>query len=85
MTPVVIKNVDNEVFLFFFNKYFGVFVDNRLDWKKNISAIFKNVESRLFFLRKLCSFSISRSLLYVFYQSILASTFIHAVVCLDQV
>lgn len=32
-------------------------VDNRLDWKRNSNSVFKSLQSRLFFLRKLMPFA----------------------------
>ena len=52
-----------------------------MDWRENSSAMFKKAQSRLFFLRKLRSFDVSRPLLHMFYQSILASVLFYAVVC----
>ncbi len=77
--PILIKGQSVEIVPSY--KYLGVHVDCKLDWKKNSNAIFKKAQSRLFFLRKLRSFDISRSLLNVFYNGILASVLFYAVVC----
>ncbi|KAI3373786.1 hypothetical protein L3Q82_022363 [Scortum barcoo] len=39
-------------------KYLGVVIDNRLDWKSNMEAVYKKGMSRLYFLRKLRSFNV---------------------------
>ncbi len=62
-------------------KYLGVHIDKGLNWKENSSAVIKKAQSRLFFLRKLRSFNVGRSLLNVFYQSIVASVLFDTVVC----
>lgn len=61
MTPVVIKTVAIKVVSSY--KYLGVLMDKRLDWKENTIAISKKDQSKLFFLMKLRSFNVSRSLL----------------------
>ena len=81
-TPVLIKGEEIEVVPSY--KYLGVLVDSKLDWRENSSAMFKKAQSRLFFLRKLHSFNVSRPLLHMFYQSILVSVMFYAVVLLGE-
>ncbi len=78
VSPVTIKGHDEVVQSY---KYLGVHLDSKLDWKKNTDAVFRKALSRLFHLRKLRSFDVSRSLLRVFYQGILASVLFYAVLC----
>jgi len=47
--------------------YLGVYLDSKLNWKNNTSVVFKKAKSRLFFLRKLIDFDISRKLLHIFF------------------
>ena len=38
-------------------KYLNVHLDNRLNWRHNTGAVYKKGQSRLYYLRKLRSFS----------------------------
>ena len=62
-------------------KYLGVQLDNKLDGTGNIDVLYKKGQSRLYFLRRLSSFGVCRTLLNRFYQSVVASTILYAVVC----
>lgn len=62
-------------------KYLGVVLDNKLDWTSNIDHLYKKSQSRLYFLRRLGSFNICSKLLYMFYQSVVASVLLYAAVC----
>ena len=79
ISPVIIKGQEVEIVQSY--KYLGVHLDRKLDWKTNTDSVFKKAQSRLFHLRKLRSFEISRPLLHVFYQGILASVLFFAVLC----
>ena len=64
-------------------KYLGVFIDNKLDWTKNTEVLYKKGQSRLYFLRRLRSFNICRTMLTMFYESVesvVASAILFAVV-----
>lgn len=54
-------------------KYLFVHLDNRLDWRCNIEAVYRKGQSRLYFLRKLTPFNVHRKMLHIFYQSVVAS------------
>ena len=45
-------------------------MDNRLDWRHNTDAVYKKGQSRLYFLRKLRSFSVCSKMLHIFYKSV---------------
>ncbi|TWW75426.1 hypothetical protein D4764_13G0000880 [Takifugu flavidus] len=62
-------------------KYLGLWLDNRLDWTSNTRQLYKKTQSRMYFLRRLRSFNICRKLLWMFYQSVVASVLSYAVVC----
>ncbi|TWW54378.1 hypothetical protein D4764_0184950 [Takifugu flavidus] len=62
-------------------KYLGLWLDNRLDWTRNTRQLYKKTQSRMYFLRRLRSFNICRKLLWMFYQSVVASVLSYAVVC----
>ena len=78
-TPIFIKGSQVEIVPSY--KYLGVHLDKDLNWKENTNAVVKKAQSRMFFLRKLRSFGVSRTLMNIFYQSILASILFYAVVC----
>ena len=62
-------------------KYLGVYLNNKLDWTRHAEAVYKKGQSRLFFLRRLRSFNICRTMLRMFYQSVVASAIFFAVTC----
>ena len=62
-------------------KYLGVHIDNKLDWTKNTDAVFKKGQSCLYFLRRLRSFNVCRTMLQMFYHSVVSSVILYAVVC----
>jgi len=62
-------------------KYLGVHIENKLDWTKNTEAVSKKGQSRLDFLRRLRSFNICRTMLQMFYHSVVSSVIFYAVVC----
>ncbi|KAI3351070.1 hypothetical protein L3Q82_005637 [Scortum barcoo] len=59
----------------------GVQLDDKLDWTANTDALCRKGQSRLYFLRRLASFNICKKLLQIFYQSVVASALLYAVVC----
>ena len=62
-------------------KYLGVHLNNKLDWSTHTSALYRKGQSRLFLLRRLRSFGVCRTLLRTFYDSVVASALLYAVVC----
>ena len=55
-------------------KYLGLWLDNKLDWTSNTKQLYKTTQSKMYFLRRLQSFSICKKLLWMFYQSVLSYT-----------
>ena len=51
--PQPLRVLGEEVNMVEEYKYLGVSIDNRLNWKTNINAVYKKGMRRLFFLRKL--------------------------------
>lgn len=49
------------------HKYLGVVIDNKLTFQPNALAVCKKVQQRLFFLRKLKSFSVCSSMMTLFH------------------
>ena len=64
MTPVSIQGHNVDIVEHY--KYLGVFIDNKLDWTKNTEVLYKKGQSRLYFLRRLRSFNICRTMLRMF-------------------
>ena len=52
-----------------------------MDWTRNTEEVYKKGQSRLFFLRRLRSFNICRTMLRMFYESVVASAIFFAVTC----
>ncbi|TWW56005.1 hypothetical protein D4764_09G0010550 [Takifugu flavidus] len=79
-SPVCISGKDVEIVSSY--RFLGVQLDNKLEWSTNTDAVYKKAMSRLYFLRRLRSFSVCSRMLYMFYQSVsLASTIFFAAVC----
>ncbi len=55
------------------HKYLGVVIDNKLTFQPNSLAVGKKVQQRLFFLRKLKSFSVCPSKMSLFYKQFIES------------
>ena len=49
-------------------KYLSVHMDNRLDWRCNIDAVYKKGQSRLYLFRKLWSFSVCSEMLHYLWR-----------------
>ncbi len=63
------------------HKYFGVQVNKKkLDWTHNTETLFRKGQSRQFFLRRPRAFGVCDRLLQIYYQSIVASALLFAVV-----
>ena len=58
-------------------KYMGTYINNKLDWPKNTEVLYKKGQSCLYFLRRLRC----RTMLRMFYESVVASAFLFAAVC----
>lgn len=54
-------------------------MNNKSDWTKNSEAVYKKGQSPLYFLRRLKSFNICRTMLKMFYESGVASAIFFAV------
>ena len=78
-TPISIDGKTVEVVQDY--KYLGVHLDNKLNWAKNMEAVYKKGQSRLYFLRRLRSFNVCNIMLRMFYQSVVASANFFGLVC----
>ncbi|TWW68203.1 hypothetical protein D4764_19G0000010, partial [Takifugu flavidus] len=78
-SPVCISGKEVELVPSY--RFLGVQLDNKLEWSTNTDAVYKKAMSRLYFLRRLRSFSVCSRMLQMFYQSVMASTIFFAAVC----
>ena len=79
VTPDSILGHDVEIVKHY--EYRGVLIDNKSDWTKNTEVPYKKGQSRLCFLRRLPSFNMCQTMLRMFYESVVASAILFAVVC----
>ena len=56
-------------------KYLGVVFDDKLEWSQNSDRIQKKINQRLFFMKRLYTFNVDKTLLGLFYDSCIASLF----------
>ncbi|KAJ8036125.1 hypothetical protein HOLleu_20002 [Holothuria leucospilota] len=54
-------------------KYLGVYLGNSFSWKDHIDFLIKNLNVRMYCMRKLHSFYVSPEILSVFYNSVICS------------
>ena len=69
--PIKISNEKVEVVETF--KYLGTIIDSKLNFSDNADMIFKKCQQRLFLLRKLKSFFVSKEILQLVYRSLIES------------
>ena len=62
-------------------KYLGVVFDSKLNWKENINSVLKEVNTRMYCLRKLKSFGINSGMLVTFYKAVIRSIIVYCSVC----
>ena len=53
--------------------YLGVIVDSLLSWKEQTDAVCRKTKQRIYFLRRLRSFGMSRKILLLFFTSVVMS------------
>ena len=63
------------------HKYLGVVFDSKLNWKENINSVLKNVNSRMYCMRKLRSFGVNSDMLVTFYNAVIRSSIMFGSVC----
>lgn len=61
--------------------YLGVHLNNKLDWSHNTDVLNKKGQSHFNLLRRLRAFGVCRTLLRAFYDTVVASAILCAVVC----
>lgn len=62
-------------------KYLGTIIDNTFNFNANVDAVFRKVNSRLYFVRKLNKLKVDQKIMELFYTSIVQSVISFAIVC----
>ena len=62
-------------------KYLGVVFDSKLNWKENINSVLKNVNSRMYCMRKLRSFGVNSDMLVTFHNAVICTIIMFGSVC----
>ena len=79
VNPVSIQGVSVDIMEGY--KFLGVHIDNKLDWAKYTETLYRKGQSCLYFLRRLRLFNICRTMLKIFYESVVAIAILYAVAC----
>ena len=79
LTPALINNEEIERVESY--KYLGVTLDNVLNWNPHFMTLLKKLNTRLYFLRKLNSFHVDKTLLWTFYKAVAESVICFALIC----
>ena len=58
-------------------KYLGTIIDHKLDWSEHTEYLFKKANQRLHFLLVLKSFRVDRTIMTLFYSSVIESVITH--------
>ncbi|KAJ8035015.1 hypothetical protein HOLleu_22089 [Holothuria leucospilota] len=59
-----VENVDSF-------RYLGVHLDSKLNWSVHIDSIVKNLNTRLYCIRKLTAFNVDKQIAAIFYNFVL--------------
>ena len=62
-------------------KYLSLVFDSKLNWKENINSALKEVNTRMYCLRKLRSFGVNSGILVTFYNAVMCSIIVYGSVC----
>ena len=79
INPLFINNQEVEIVNAI--KYLGITIDDKLNWHTNTQTIYKKVNQRMYFLRKLRSLNISNNILKLFYTATIQSVISFGIVC----
>ena len=71
-TPLLITNEQVEVVSKY--KYLGNIIDDQLNGNENVNVIVKKANTRMYFLRKLKSLKVNKTVLTLFYNCMVQST-----------
>lgn len=58
-------------------KYLGTVINDKLKWDDNCRELYKKGQQRLYFLRKLNSFHVDRTIMHLFYKSVIESIIVN--------
>ena len=59
-----------------------VTIDDKLSWNNHLDILTKKLNSRMYFLRRLNSFNIDKTLITLFYKAVIESLITFALTCL---
>ena len=62
-------------------KYLGITIDEKLHWSDHINNIKSKANKRLYFVRKLGQFKVDRTLITLFYKSVIESVLFFCITC----
>jgi hypothetical protein len=62
-------------------KYLGTIIDHQFNFNQNVSTVYKKVNSRLYFVRKLKQINVDTKILELFYSSIVQSVLAFSIIC----
>jgi len=62
-------------------KYLGTIIDNNISFNQNVDAIYKKVNSRMYFLRQLCKLQVDCKILDLFYTSVIQPVISFSIIC----
>jgi hypothetical protein len=77
--PVIVDNKEVEIVKQY--KYLGVTIQNDLKWNNHINNQVKKANKRMYFLRCLAKLHVDSRLITMFYNSVVSSVLLYAVVC----
>ena len=78
--PVTINDVDIDIIDSF--KFLGSMISNDLKWNMNVHNIVKKCHQRMYFLRELKKFNLSKSILTSFYRCVIESVLTFSIIVL---
>ncbi len=79
LPPVLINNQPVETVETY--KYLGTVIDNNLNGRKNAERIYKKAIQRLYFVRKLKYVNVDKTIISLFYKSVLETVMSFCIVC----
>ena len=76
--PIQIKEENIEIVETY--RYLGTVIDNKLSWADQCKTVVSKSQQRMYFLRKLRSFHVDRTILRLFYKSVIESVLLFSCV-----
>ncbi|PIK37783.1 hypothetical protein BSL78_25381 [Apostichopus japonicus] len=62
-------------------KYLGTMLSNNIDWSSNATIVHKKANQRLYFLRKLKNLRVDKTIMTLFYKSLIQSVLMYNIIC----